>query len=42
MFYSSLPVPGGTYRKAGEGHFRRSVETGQGEVVLNWKRVDLD
>ena len=29
----------GAYRKAGEGLF---IETGEGEMALNWKRVDLD
>ena len=29
----------GAYRKAGEGLF---IKTGEGEMALNWKRVDLD
>ena len=33
----------GTYRKSGEGLFRRACNTtGQWEMVINWKRVDLD
>lgn len=30
------------YRKAGEGFFIRHLETEQGEMTLNWKRIDLD
>jgi len=33
--YSSLPVPEGAYKKAGEGVFTRHVVTGQGVMALN-------
>ena len=39
--YNGLPVPEGAYRKAEEGLFIRHVVTGQGEKVVNWKRVEL-
>ena len=32
----------GTYRKAGEGLLQGHVETGQGVMAINRKRVDLD
>ena len=32
----------GAYRKAREGLLEGQVATGQGEMALNWKRVDLD
>ena len=31
----------GAYRKAGRDFLKGHIVTGQGEMVLNWKRVDL-
>ena len=32
----------GAYRKAGEGVFRKAGSNRTREMILNWKRVDLD
>ena len=40
--YSDLPVPEGNLQKSWDRLFRRPCsDMGQGEIVLNWKRVDL-
>ena len=38
----ALPGPEGAYRKAGRDFSHGQVATGRGEMVLNWKKVDLD
>ena len=41
--FSSLPVPKGGLRESWGGLFLyEQIATGQGEMALNWKRVDGD
>jgi len=40
--YSSLPVPEGVYKRAGEGLLTRVCSDRIGVMALNLKKVDLD